>query len=284
MANQSQFEAWNGESGLRWVARADQRDRVLAPVADALLDAACPSLGSRVLDVGCGCGATTLAAATAVGDRGWATGIDLSAPMLDVARGRATAAALGNTTFVHGDAQTHAFPPGSVDLVIGRFGTMFFADPVAAFTNLRSTLGPSGRLCIATWQPLAANEWLTVPGAALLRHTEMPPTAPGEPGMFAQSEPEIVTAVLTAAGFADIRIEAHDVTFTLGETVDEAVDHLADSGPGRILLESIPEGPDRDAALADVGDALVEYSSDSGVRLGGGVWLIAAIKPPTPVA
>src|SRR4249920_3902276 len=126
IANSSQFEAWNGDSGRRWVARADQRDKVLAPVADVLLAAAAPSPGSRVLDIGCGCGATTLLSAIPIGAAGSATGIDLSAPMLDLARQRAIAAGTTNTRFVHGDVQTYAFEPDSIDLVISRFGTMFF--------------------------------------------------------------------------------------------------------------------------------------------------------------
>jgi SAM-dependent methyltransferase len=278
-ANSSQFDAWNGESGQRWVARAAERDRVLAPVADELLSVAAPTVGTRVLDVGCGCGATTLIAATRIGDAGTATGIDLSAPMLDLAQARASAAGAVNTSFVHGDAQTHVFAPESVDLVISRFGTMFFSDPGAAFRNVGTALRPEGRLCLATWQPLAANDWLTIPGAALLQHTDLPATAPDEPGMFAQSDAAIITATLSGAGFVDIGLEATEVTLTLGQTIDEAVEHLADSGPGRVLLETIPEGPDRDAALADVRDAVVEHHDDSGVRLGGGIWLITATRP-----
>lgn len=276
--NASQFEAWNGESGHRWVARADERDRVIAPVADALLATAAPTRGTRVLDIGCGCGATTLMAATRVGSAGFALGVDLSEPMLEVARQRAGVTGALNTTFTHADAQTHRFEPASVDLVISRFGTMFFSDPDAAFSNIATALRSGGRLCLATWQPLAANEWLTIPGAALLAHADLPATPPDGPGMFAQSDPAKVRATLSAAGFSDITIDATDVTFTVGQTIDNAVDHLADSGPGRALLETIGEGPAREAALADVRDALAGHHDDSGVRLGGGIWLITATR------
>ena len=279
-ANHEQSEAWNGDSGRRWVASADERDRILAPVADALFAAARLSTGLRVLDIGCGCGVTTLRAAALVGDTGSATGIDLSGPMLDLARQRADLAGATNTAFIHGDGQTHAFDPASVDVIIGRFGTMFFSDPVAAFTNIGTALRPGGRLVLATWQPLGANEWLIVPGAALLKHTAMPPSASDNgPGMFAQSDPETVTTTLSAAGFADIELEATTVTFTLGQTQDEAVAYLADSGPGRLLLESIPEGPARDTALADVSTALIDHQRESGVQLGGAIWLITATRP-----
>jgi SAM-dependent methyltransferase len=280
-ANPSQFEAWNGDSGHRWVARADQRDRVLAPVAEALIGMAAPPRGARALDIGCGCGATTLAVASHVGDTGTATGLDLSGPMLDLARQRARAAPATNTAFVHGDAQTYNFQPRSADVVISRFGTMFFSDPRAAFANIATALVSGGRLCLATWQPLAANEWLTVPGAALLRHTKMPATISDGPGMFAQSDAGIVAPTLQAAGFVDISMEATEVTLVLGQTLDDAVEHLADSGPGRVLIDTIREGPAREAALADVRDALVDHQDDAGVRLGGGIWLITATRPMT---
>jgi SAM-dependent methyltransferase len=276
--NASQFEAWNGESGYRWVARADERDRVIAPVADVLLATAAPTHGTRVLDVGCGCGATTLMAATQVGSAGWVLGVDLSEPMLEVARQRAGVTGALNATFMHADAQTHRFEPASVDLVISRFGTMFFSDPDAAFSNIATALRSGGRLCLATWQPLAANEWLMVPGAALLAHADLPATPTEGPGMFAQSDPSKVRATLSAAGFSDITIGATELTFTVGQTIDNAVDHLADSGPGRALLETIDEGPAREAALADVRDALAEHNDNSGVRLGGGIWLITATR------
>ena len=276
-ANASQYEAWNGEGGQRWVAGADERDRILAPVADLLLTRAAPTPGVRVLDVGCGCGATTLRAATLVGDTGSVTGLDLSAPMLAVARQRAAVASATNTSFVQADAQTHRFDPGSADLVISRFGTMFFSDPDAAFANIATALATAGRLCLATWQPLAGNEWLAVLGAALLRHADLPPTIHG-PGMFAQSDPDVVTATLRNAGYRAITIDAADVTFTIGQTIDEAVEYLADSGPGRALLDTIAEGPPREAALADVRDVLANHHDQSGVRLGGGIWLITATR------
>lgn len=276
-ANAEQFEAWNGDGGQRWVASADERDRILAPVADALLAAAELFAGSRVLDVGCGCGATTLRTANQVGDTGTVTGVDLSEPMLEVARRRARAARVDNADFVQADAQTHAFQPGSVDLVISRFGTMFFSDPGAAFANIAKALGSDGRICFATWQPLAANDWLAIPGAALLQHAELPPTIHG-PGMFAQSDPDIVTATLGVAGFRDITMDPVDVMFTIGQSIDEAVKYLSESGLGRALLETIPEGTAKNSALADVRDSLVGHLHDSGVQLGGGVWIISAAR------
>lgn len=272
-ANQDQFDAWNGESGTRWTADADRRDQVLAPVADALLAAAAIRPGDDVLDLGCGCGATTLDAVSAVAPDGAACGIDLSAPMLELARGRG--ARLDRVEFVQGDAQTHPFTPSSFDVAISRFGTMFFADPVAAFTNIHRALRPGGRLCLATWRPLGDNPWLVVPGAALLGHVASLPSGEDGPGMFAQSDPAVVSELLTAAGYHDVSLEAVDVTFTLGATIDDAVDYLADTGPARRVLDDIPDDR-RHAALADVRSVLADHADERGVHLGGGIWIIGA--------
>ena len=284
-ANSIQFEEWNGDNGSRWAASADGHDRVLAPVADALLGAAAPTAGMHVLDIGCGCGATTLIASEYLGKTGSATGIDFSEPMLSVARHRARTAGVRNTTFIGGDAQTHSFDSGTADLAISRFGTMSFSDPEAAFRNIATALRPGARLCIATWQPLVANDWLIVPGAALLNHADLDtvePEEPAMPGMFAQADPVIINSVLIAAGFVDIAVEGVELTFNCG-TIDDALDHLADSGPGRRMLETTPTGPARDAALADVRAALANHSDPiNGVRLGAAIWLTTATKPGDP--
>jgi SAM-dependent methyltransferase len=279
IANTGQFASWNGESGSRWVMSADERDAVLAPVASALLAAAAPAPGAAVLDVGCGCGATTLAVAESVGPTGSAVGLDLSEPMLAFARQRALGRAAANVSFTQADAQTHPLVPNSVELVVSRFGTMFFDDPVAAFANLARALRPGGRLCLATWRPLLDNEWLTAPGAVLLEHTEMPEASADGPGMFAQADPAAVTGVLAAAGYADVRLEPVDVTFDLGPNPEAAAAYLANSGPGRLLLESIPEGAPRDAALADVRSMLCTRVHADAVRLGGAIWIIQASSP-----
>jgi SAM-dependent methyltransferase len=274
IANTDCFEAWNGDSGRRWADEADRRDRVLAPFAEALLDAAGLSQGERAFDIGCGCGATTLAAARAIGSSGDALGLDLSQPMLDVARQRQASEGIDNVAFVQADAQTHQLS-AERDVAVSRFGTMFFADPTAAFTNIRRGLRPGGRACFISWQPLGANDWLMIPGAALLRFGHLPATAAGGPGMFGQSEPDAVATTLRAAGFDDVDLTPASVPMSLGGDVDDATDYLAMSGIGRAVLDTIP-GDQRAAALDAVREALAEHVASDGVRLNGAIWIITA--------
>lgn len=261
VANTEQFDAWNGDSGRRWVA-------------DILFEIAGLDAGERVLDIGCGCGATTLTAARAVAPDGEVVGVDLSEPMLAVARRRVEDAQLANVAFLHADAQVHRLGESTFDVAVSRFGTMFFADPAAAFANTARALRPGGRLCIATWQPLAANEWLVVPGAVLLSIGTMPDVAAG-PGMFAQSHPAVISSTLTSAGFDGIEILARTVPLNLGADPREAAEHLADTGPGRAVLETVPVA-DRPAALDAVRAVLADHATPAGVHLDGAIWITTA--------
>lgn len=276
-ANQAEYDAWNGDSGRRWVADPDRRDRVMGAVADALLARARLVAGESVLDVGCGCGATTVTAARTVGHSGSVVGVDLSEPMLQVARQRVDAAGLRNVTLLHADAQTHRFEPGPHDVAISRFGTMFFDDPVAAFSNIARTLRQGGRVCIATWQPLVANDWLTIPGAALLRYGTLPEAGGPGTGMFAQSDPDVIERTLAAAGLTRIDVDRVTVPLHLGADPDDATAHLADTGIGRAVLATIPDA-DHPAALDLVREALAAHTGPAGVDLNGAILVTTATK------
>jgi SAM-dependent methyltransferase len=255
----------------------DAADRVMAPVADALFAAAGLVPGEAVFDVGCGCGATTLRAAEAIAPDGSVYGIDVTEPMLAIAQRRLDSSGLTNVTLVQGDAQAHAFPP-TFDVAISRFGTMFFDDPVAALANIGRGLRPGGRVCFATWQPLEANDWLAVPGAALLRWITIPDFSEGGPGMFAQSDPDTVSELLQAAGYSEIELAPVRVVLPLGPNPDEAAERLADTGVGRAVLDAVAE-PDRPAALAAVRAALAGHADAQGVRLAAAIWIITAARP-----
>ncbi len=154
--NSDQIEFWNGLAGERWVRHQNELDAMIGGIGDDVLARAQISEGERVLDVGCGCGHTTLEIARQVGKSGSVTGIDISAMMLDHARTRADAAGVENVEFLNADAATQQFPETGFELLFSRFGVMFFSDPVAAFKNLASAIKPGGRLAFACWRPARA--------------------------------------------------------------------------------------------------------------------------------
>lgn len=279
--NQQQVEAWNGGESTHYVDHADRYDRQLAPFTDALLDRARLEPHHAVLDVGCGCGATTLAAARVAGR---VLGVDLSAPLLDVARSRARAASLDRAEFVVTDAQTHDVGDGAFDVVISQFGLMFFDDVVAAFTNLRRALRPGGHLVAVTWQELDANEWLTVVARVVAAHVALPRFGGlgGGPGMFALQDPTETTDLLRSVGFDDIAVEplTPEIVLGGGGTLDESIDFLLGTGMVRGLLGRIEAPEEREAATDAVRAELTErYQPATGIRLGAAGWLVSAAAP-----
>jgi SAM-dependent methyltransferase len=280
IANTDQAERWNsGEDVAHWVNNQARYDRMNEPFAALILAAAHLRPGSHVLDVGCGCGGTTLAAARVIAP-GQAVGLDLSGPMLARARAGAEAAGLRNAVFQQGDAQVHPLEPARFDAVISRFGTMFFADPVAAFANIRSATQVGGRLAFVCWQPLATNQWLLVPGAALAEHVPLPAGfGSGDgPGMFAFSDPDRPREILAAAGWRDIEITAEHASILVGGggSIEDAVDFMRTGSMGRMMLAGADAGT-FDRAVASVRAALAPYADADGVRMGAGVWLVQAV-------
>jgi len=274
--NQQQFEAWNGPESVHYVDNADRYDRQLAPIADALLQRAELESRHSVLDVGCGCGATTL---TAAGDARSALGVDISRPLVEVAADRARLASLDNAEFLVADAQTHDFVNGAFDVVISQFGLMFFDDPVLAFSNLRRALAPDGRIVFTTWQGLSANEWLTLVARAVAPYSDVPDlggVANGA-GMFALKDSSETAALLEAAGFRDISVEPVSPTILLGGggTLDESADFLFGLGIVRGLLSGL-DAEQREAVTETVRAELERcHEPGTGVRLGAAVWLVS---------
>ena len=259
-----------------WVRQQDRLDRTLAPVLRPLLAFAAPRSGSTVIDVGCGCGATTMELARAVGPSGRVIGLDISQPMLELAKARLSE--FENATCMLGDAADLPLHGLNAELIVSRFGVMFFGDPVAAFTNLRTGLAPGGRLCFACWRPVNENPWLQIPLHAAYEHVpRLPKPEPEEPGPFAFADTARVTRILTSAGFTAPAFTPLDLQLDIasGGTLEDAVMQSSQMGPTKRALADQPEEI-RAAALEAIRRALTPYASSSGVTLPAAVWLVAA--------
>jgi len=276
-ANAAQIEYWNEVTGPKWAALGDLIDAQIGPLGCTAMDRAPVVPGERVIDVGCGCGHTSLELSRRVGAEGHVLGIDISAPML----GRAHELARGveNVSLLEADAQTHAFEAGGADLVFSRFGVMFFDDPTAAFANLRAALRPGGRLAFVCWQGLDRNPWLALPLATVAKHVELPtPPAPEAPGPFAFSDDGRVRSILSAAGWGDPRAESLNRKLSLGGTRDlsESAKFALQLGPAAaVLRDAEPE------ARASVANAILDalrphWSEERGVELDAAAWIVTA--------
>ncbi|MBI5504213.1 MAG: class I SAM-dependent methyltransferase [Deltaproteobacteria bacterium] len=255
-------------------------DLQLAQLSVTAVDATGARAGDAVLDVGCGCGASTLALAARVGERGRTVGLDISAPMLDLACERARKEKLGNVTFECADAQVHPFA-ADFDVVFSRFGVMFFDDPVAAFANMRSALRDGGRLAFVCWQPIQKNPWMSVPVMAALRHMTIPlPASPHAPGPFALGDGERTRGILAQAGFRDIELRGVDSDLPIGggADLDEAVNFVLELGPVERALGEAPPAT-REAVAHDIREALAAHQGpDGGIRMASSAWIVTASR------
>lgn len=274
--NADQIAYWNGPGGQRWSDRQQAQDILLAPVRDILIDRAGAGAGDRIIDVGCGCGDTTIAFARTVGPAGHVIGIDISAPML--ARARQMAPPGLPLEFALADATVHGFVPASFDLVVSRFGVMFFAEPALSFANLRKALRPSGRLAFVCWREPRDNPWLMVPLQAAYQHVpKLPQQGPEDPGPFAFASEARVQQILGAAGFAAVAMERCDLQLdiAIGGGLDAAAEAALDIGPASRALEGQPAAL-RAAAAGSIREALKPFVRGPSVALPGSIWVVTA--------
>jgi SAM-dependent methyltransferase len=278
--NAAQQEYWNTVAGPRWVGFGGAVESRVREANDLLLARAAPQPGESVLEIGCGTGATTVPLAAAVGERGHVLGVDIAEPMLAVARRRVAESGLANISLLLADAQVHRFEPGRFDLIISRFGVMFFADPAAAFRNLCAAARPGGRLCFACWAPLAENpQWLVAYDIALRRLGPPAPKDPRAPGPLAFSDPDYVQGFLAAAGFADIEIrrERMDV---IGAGPEAEAELALTMGPaGRLIDEKQPAAATREALRREIVEAYIALVNNGELRLPATIFLVTARRP-----
>jgi SAM-dependent methyltransferase len=279
MPNAEQSEYWDGSGGEHWAAEQDRYDRINGGFGDRLVEVLSPCPGERVLDVGCGNGALSLATGPLVAPDGWVLGLDLSGPMLETAIARARRAGLTNVQFERGDAQVYPLPEAGFDGIVSRFGVMFFDDPLAAFANLARALRSGGRMVFSCWQELAANEWLMVPAGAALAHVPMPDLGePGRPGPFSLADPDRIRSILDGAGFTEVGIDDWRCPMPMGSSVEDTVSFMQGTDMAATLMADVGEDVAA-AAWQAVHAALAPYAGPQGVVLAGAAWIVRATKP-----
>ena len=268
--NVEQSEFWERRAA-DWIAGTQYTDIVTGSFGVDALERLALAPGQRVIDIGCGTGATTVELARRVVPAGEALGIDISPTLVAASKATASNASVDNISFRVADAQVDSLGDRDVDAVYSRFGVMFFADPVAAFANIRNALRPDGEIGFACWQSVFDNEWMLVPGGAAMSVTGTPPPmpGPGEPGPFSLADADHLASVLTDAGFRDVEITSalHPVSLPAAQ-----LDLLASSsqqvGAVREVLKTADvettsriEGAIRDALSARIQDGVISLSA-----------------------
>ena len=264
---------WNENGGQRWTANLDRVERMLQPLAEALLGFVAPAAGEAILDVGGGGGPTSAAFANAVGPEGRVVGLDISAVILDQARQRF--GQMANLQFVQDDAGSMGFEPASFDVITSRFGVMFFPDPVGAFANMKAALKPGGRLRFICWRELKLNPWMGVPVQAAFEVLPRPaPSAPNAPGPFAFADQAHLRHVLETAGWREIAIHSHEAVLNLG-SLDEAIAQMTRMGPAAVPYEEAT--PALQARVVEgLRTAFAPFEHDGIVQLMSTTWLVSA--------
>jgi SAM-dependent methyltransferase len=280
VSNEDQIAYWNGEAGERWARDDAIMERLLQPVTEALLDHAALPEGGRALEIGCGGGSQSRLLAERLGAAGSVLGVDISGPMLAVARDNQSRAIAGSAglDFMQADASTQDFGGDRFDLLFSRFGIMFFDQPVSAFTHLRGALADGGRMAFCCWQSLKDNVWTMIPLQAALQHIP-PPEAPEPhaPGPFAFADPERVTGILSEAGFVDIEFHSFnsELRFSESATLTESVRGLAEIGPiGRLLAEQSEEIKEK--VLVSMEEVLAPFYQDGALVMPVAIWFVTA--------
>jgi SAM-dependent methyltransferase len=269
---EEQRQRWNGAAGHAWVTSQAVMDRLFEPLADRLADLAAALRPNRLLDVGCGTGSTTVAIARRLGTAASCVGVDISEPMLGAARARAGRDGVA-ATFICADAQTYPFEPASFDLIVSRFGVMFFQDPVEAFTNLRRAARHEGELRMIVWRDPADNPFMTVAQRAAAPVLALPERPPDAPGQFAFANDRRVRAILKDSGWSDVDFQPFDIACTLPES--ELIGYFTRFGPVGMALQDADDAT-RARVIDTVRPAFDPYVHGEDVRFTAACWMVAA--------
>ena len=273
--NDHEIKDWNGQRAMLWVKYADRLDTMFSTIADTLMRTANISGGDKVLDLGCGNGSTTLLAASQVGPNGSVTGVDVSEPMIGLAQARCANAGITNVNYILGDAAEYPFDSGSFNVLISRFGSMFFGNPEVAFQNIIPALTFGARVVLIVWRSPQENLWATKPVEAAKEFIEMPlPPGPEDPGPFSFADTERVKKILEVAGFCGIDFTPLDLLLPLGNTLEDAVNYVMEMGPLSAPLAAV-KGDKREMAITAITCTLRDNQGEDGiVRLAGACWIV----------
>jgi SAM-dependent methyltransferase len=277
-ANTDQAAFWE-ELAPSWLEGEQHSEKVSGRFGRLAMDRLDLRPGQRVVDIGCGSGLTTVELAGMVGPDGEADGFDIAPSLVRAAQERAARAGIANAHFTVADVQTHDLEEGAYDAAFSRFGVMFFADPETAFARIRRAVRPGGVLAFASWQNIFLNEWMFVPGSAVVAVTgALPPMPePGQPGPFSLADPERIEQLLDHAGFTGIEVEAVDETIVLPAADVASLTELSRRvGPVREALRDADEATARQIGDA-VREALEAKVSDGELRLSAGAFIARAI-------
>jgi SAM-dependent methyltransferase len=273
-SNAEQLRAWDGDEGAYWAAEAEYFDRAVADCDRRFSEATGIGESDRVLDIGCGTGQTTRAAARAA-VAGSALGVDLSSAMVEYARRRTADEGIANARYAQADAQVHPFETAAFDVAISRTGAMFFGDPVGAFANIARAVRPGGRLVLLTWQPPTDNEWIREFSSALAAGRDLPVPPTDAPGPFSLSDPDRVRAVLTGGGFGNVELEGVTAGMWFGTDAADASRFVLG------LLGWMLDGLDdtgRERARAALRASASAHETDRGVIYHSAAWIIRATR------
>ena len=278
--NKNQKDFWSGKGGDIWVERQNVMDTMLSPLGEAALNKLNFNEDENVLDIGCGCGHTTLNIAKRIGSSGNVTGLDISEPMLKRAKESAVEMSITNTSFKCIDVQTEDLGDQIYSAAFSRFGVMFFEDSIAAFKNINKSLISGGYLSFVCWQSPAVNPWQSLFIQEVKKFLDLPSPPPRSPGPFAFMESEYVSSILEESKFQDITIEGHEAEVNMfsGRSLSDSVKDYISINP--VVTQMLKESSENQIAeIVNSGiEAFSPYYSEKGLIFPSATWLVTARK------